>query len=181
MITIVPYDSRWPREFAAEAARIRDALGPLAVRIDHVGSTAVPGLAAKAVIDIQVSVVSLSPRGWLVPRMLELGYFHLDLGGFDLVYPYFRRPEAWPHSHHVHACESGGEQERRHLVFRDYLRRHPQRAAEYAALKRQLATLHPGRDHDERERYSIAKSSFVEAAIEAADAEGLPPSDPSGG
>ncbi len=174
MIEITPYDVRWPLRFAEEAARIRASLGELAMRIDHVGSTAVPNMDAKPVIDIQVSVLSLSPRGWLVPKMVELGYLHVDLGDFDLIYPYFEKPDTWPHTHHLHACEAGGEQERRHLAFRDYLRRHPREASEYAALKKELANVHPGRDHEGRERYSLAKSNYVQSAIEAAYAEGLP-------
>jgi len=174
MIEIVPYDSAWPTQFAEEAARIRVSLGTRALRIDHVGSTAVLGLKAKPIIDIQVSVQSLSPRGWLVPLMNGLGYSHRDLGDFDLVYPLFRRPAAWPQTHHVHICEVGGEQERKHLAFRDYLRSHPQQAADYLALKNRLAGVHLGRDDDERERYSLAKTDFVEATIQLAYAKGLP-------
>jgi GrpB-like predicted nucleotidyltransferase (UPF0157 family) len=174
MIKIVPYDPAWPTQFVEEAARIRVGLGPQALRIDHVGSTAVPGLKAKPIIDIQVSVRSLSPRGWLASRMNELGYCHLDLGEFDLVYPFFRRPAAWPQTHHVHICEVAGEQERKHLAFRDYLRSHPEQATEYAALKNRLAGVHLGRDDAERERYSLAKTDFVETTIQLAYAKGLP-------
>ncbi len=174
MIQIVPYDHEWPSWFAAEASRLRAAFGELALRIDHVGSTAVLNLPAKPIIDIQVSVASLVPRGWLVPYLTPLGYSHVDLGEFDLVYPYFRKPNSWPHTHHVHVCVAGSEQERRHLAFRDYLRMHSQAASEYADLKRQLARQHLGRDQAERERYSLAKSAFVEAAISKAFSEGLP-------
>jgi GrpB-like predicted nucleotidyltransferase (UPF0157 family) len=82
MIVIVPYDPAWPVMFAAESARLRRALGDLALRIEHVGSTSVPGLATKPVIDIQVSVASLEGperyRTWLA----ELGYTHFSLGAF---------------------------------------------------------------------------------------------------
>jgi len=174
MIQIVPYDQVWPSWFAAEASRLRAAFGALALRIDHVGSTAVLDLPAKPIIDIQVSVASLVPQGWLLPYLTPLGYSHVDLGEFDLVYPYFRKPNSWPHTHHVHVCVAGSEQERRHLAFRDYLRMHSQVAFEYAGLKRQLARQHLGRDQGERERYSLAKSAFVEAAIAKAFSEGLP-------
>ena len=102
MIEIVPYRASWPREFADEAARIRTALGARARRIDHVGSTAVPGLAAKPVIDIQLSVPSLDPLAMWVEALRALGYTHVPLGDFDAVYPYFKRPDfaeranAWP-------------------------------------------------------------------------------------
>ena len=174
MIQIVPHAPEWQNWFAEEASRLRVAFGELALRIDHVGSTAVPALAAKPIIDIQVSVASLTPRGWLVPYLTPLGYHHVDLGDFDLVYPYFRKPNSWPHSHHVHVCVAGSEQERRHLAFRDYLRMHPHVAAEYARLKVQLAREHLGRDQAERERYSLAKSEFVEAALARAYLEQLP-------
>src|SRR5215471_7484762 len=135
MITIVPYMEEWPEAFATEARRIRAQFAGRALRIDHVGSTSVPGLAAKPVIDIQISLASLEPRDPLLRDMQMLGYTHVDIGdGFDLVYPFFKRPEQWPSSHHVHLCEAGGEQERRHLAFRDYLRRHTPVADSYLEL-----------------------------------------------
>ena len=174
MIEIVFYLAAWPDEFTVEAMRIRSHLRDRALRIDHVGSTAVPGLSAKPIIDIQISVASLTPRGLFTQDMAALGYSHLDLGDFDLVYPYFRRPDEWPHTHHVHICEHGGEQERRHLAFRDYLRRHPDRAAEYLSLKRYLADVHRGSDQHSREQYALGKSAFVEGVIALAFQEGLP-------
>lgn len=174
MIELLTYDPAWPLQFSAEAQRLRAALGALALRIEHVGSTAVPGLVAKPVIDIQVSVASLAPRGWLEAPLRALGYTHLDLGDFDRVYPFFHRPALWPHTQHVHACVAGSEEERRHLAFRDWLRRHADGVIAYADLKRGLAVLHPGHDAAERERYSLAKSAFVEAAIVEAFSEGLP-------
>ena len=135
MIEIVPYDARWPAHFEAEAAMLRAAFGALALRIEHVGSTAVPGLAAKAVIDIQVSVASLAAPERFLPPLAQLGYRHVPLDDFDLVYPYFVKPHDWPSTHHVHLCVQGEEQERRHLAFRDHLRHHPAVAADYVALK----------------------------------------------
>jgi len=86
MIEIAPYDPAWPALFAAEAARIRESFGLQAMRIEHVGSTAVPGLAAKPVIDIQVSVESLASRELFEELLKQLGYTHFALGAFDLVY-----------------------------------------------------------------------------------------------
>jgi GrpB-like predicted nucleotidyltransferase (UPF0157 family) len=175
MITIVPYDERWPALFEAEAACIRRAMGSLATRIDHVGSTAVPGLAAKPVIDIQVSVASLANLAPLAQPLAGLGYIRIPLGPFDAVYPLFQRPAAWPSTHHIHLCVRGSEQESRHLAFRDYLRSHPRVAAEYCALKRALAAVHDGATLASRERYSLAKTSFVTSALERAAAQGRPP------
>src|SRR5262249_54717582 len=131
MITIAPYNPDWPVMFAAEAVGIRLALGDLALRIEHVGSTSVPGLAAKPVVDIQVSVPSLEPAARYREWLADLGYTHFPLGAFDLVYPFFKKPADWPSTHHVHLCVAGSEQERDHLAFRDFLRRNPTVAAEY--------------------------------------------------
>lgn len=175
MITIVPYMQEWPDSFATEAGRIREQFVDRALRIDHVGSTSVPGLAAKPVIDIQISVASLEPRDPLLRDMQLLGYTHVDTGdGLDLVYPFFKRPAEWPSSHHVHLCEAGGVQERRHLAFRDYLRRHGSVAAEYLDLKRELARVHGGASPESRENYARGKSEFVEQILVRAFAEGLP-------
>ena len=175
MITIVPYMQDWPDSFATEARRIRAHLVDRILRIDHVGSTSVPGLAAKPVIDIQISVASLEPRDPLLSDMQILGYTHVETGdGFDLIYPFFKRPAQWPSSHHVHLCEAGGEQERRHLAFRDYLRRHGSVATKYLELKRELARIHGGASPESRESYAFGKSDFVERALVHAFAEGLP-------
>lgn len=168
MIRIVPYDAGWPVQFEAEAARLRDVMGARALRVEHVGSTAVPGLEAKPVIDIQVSVVALDRHADDAAALASLGYLHVPLGDFDAFYPFFQRPHRWPCTHHVHLCVSGGEQERRHLVFRDRLRADAALAAAYADLKRRLARAHDGATPESRERYSLAKSAFVQSALSAA-------------
>jgi GrpB-like predicted nucleotidyltransferase (UPF0157 family) len=174
MITIAPYDSAWPGRYAEEAARIRQRLGELALRIEHVGSTSVPGLAAKPVIDIQVSVATLEPRDLYRTRLAALGYTHLALGEFDLVYPFFKRPADWPSTHHVHLCVVGSQQERDHLAFRDSLRLSPVAAAAYAALKRKLASEHDGLTQESRERYSLSKTEFVRSVLGRSAAEPQP-------
>jgi len=165
MIEIVPYDPYWPALFETEAARIREAAGALVLRIEHVGSTSVPGLAAKPVIDIQVSVASLENPAAYSELLAQLGYSHVPLGPIDLVYPFYQRPAAWPATHHVHLCVLGSEQERRHLAFRDYLRSHSEVASEYAALKRRLAAAHDGLSLESRERYSLSKTEFVTSVL----------------
>ena len=168
MIEIVPYDQKWPALFDAEAANIREAMASLALRIEHVGSTSVPGLAAKQVIDIQVSVTTLETLGGYVQALAQLGYVHISLGSFDVVYPFFQKPAAWPSTHHVHLCVVGSEQERCHLAFRDHLRTHPAVAAKYADLKRALATENDGATLESRERYSLSKTEFVNSVLERA-------------
>jgi GrpB-like predicted nucleotidyltransferase (UPF0157 family) len=165
MLTIEPYDPAWPTMFDAEAARLLRVFGPAALRIEHVGSTAVPGLAAKPVIDIQVSLVSLEPAAPLAAALATLGYTFVPLGDFDRVYPFFTKPADWPSSHHVHLCVAGGEQEAKHLAFRDQLRMNPTLAAEYVQLKRELAAAHHGTTMASREEYSLAKTAFVERVL----------------
>lgn len=166
VITIAPYDTRWPSMYAAEAASILQALGDAVLRIEHVGSTSVPGLSAKPVIDIQVSVRDLGPAvAGLTQGLAGIGYVHVPLGDFDLVYPFFQKPSEWPTTHHVHLCAAGGEQERLHLAFRDHLRNNPGAGAAYVALKQGLAGVHHGNTLASRQAYAMAKSDFIASAL----------------
>ena len=172
-IDIVPYDPQWPAEFAAEAERLAGALGPLALRIEHNGSTAVPGLDAKPIIDIQISVASLDPLTIYRERLGAVGYVHVPHQD-DAFCPFFHRPAEWPHTHHVHLVVMGGSEEQRTLAFRDYLRDHPDTAREYRRVKQDLAARHGGRDGGSREAYSVAKSAFVERTVALALNAGYP-------
>lgn len=165
MIKIVPYDRAWPRKYELEAAALRGVLGARALRVEHVGSTAVPALAAKPVIDIQVSVETLVAIEQYQEALASLGYGFFSVGEFDHIYPFFAKPSDWPSTHHVHLCVAGGEQEAKHVAFRDYLRSHQDQAAAYAVLKYRLATEHDGRTLASREDYSLAKTEFVESAL----------------
>jgi GrpB-like predicted nucleotidyltransferase (UPF0157 family) len=164
---ITPYDPNWPATFEAEAIRLRHALGPLALVIDHHGSTAVPGLAAKPVIDIQISVATLRPFESFGKPLETLGYVHVPHPD-DARCPFFHRPSQWPHTHHVHVVEAGGGEERRTLAFRDYLRQHHQAAHEYEQLKRQLMAEIDPRDAAARETYAERKTAFVERILSLA-------------
>jgi putative glutamine amidotransferase len=164
-------DPAWPASFEAEAERLRAALGDLALRIDHVGSTSVEGLAAKPVIDIQVSVASMTPRAEYAEPLVAAGY-----GGaidpWDDTHEFFSTAEdADGHRKvHVHVCTAGGVWERRHLAFRDWLRAHPDDAAAYGELKRALAAAHPRDIHT----YTYEKGSFIRS-IEAKALFDAPP------
>lgn len=162
MIRIVPYDPGWPQRFEAERARLQQALGDVALRIEHNGSTAVPGLAAKPIIDIQISVARLEPMSAYAEGLRRAGYIHVAHDD-DAFAPFFHRPAEWPHTHHVHVVEAESTEERKTLAFRDYLRSHPSVAREYEALKRSLADRFGGADAASREAYARAKSSFVDA------------------
>ena len=172
-LEIVPYDPLWPAAFAAEAIRLRAALGSLALRIDHNGSTAVSGLSAKPIIDIQVSVASLKPIATYEARLRAIGYVHVP-DPDDSFCPFFHRPLQWPHTHHVHLVESGGAEERRTLAFRDYLREYPEAARVYETLKRELAAKIAPTDSESREAYALAKTDFIERIVAEALREGYP-------
>lgn len=159
-VRIVDYDPVWPEMAAAEMARIEGALGGVAVRIDHVGSTAVPALAAKPIVDLQVSVAELEPTELYARPLERLGYlFARDPDSPD--FHFFGRPAERPRTFHLHVCATGGEHEHRHLALRDYLRAHPDEAARYAALKRDLVARHP----EDRLAYIEGKADHV-AALE---------------
>jgi GrpB-like predicted nucleotidyltransferase (UPF0157 family) len=172
-VNIVAYDPQWPIAFSTERERIVEGLGTIAVRIEHHGSTAVPGLAAKPVIDIQVSVQQLHPLDSYAPGLVSLGYVHMPHPD-DSFCPFFHRPGAWPHTHHVHVVRSGGAEECRTIAFRDYLREHSDVAREYEQLKRALASRYGASDAASREAYAKAKTAFVTAVTHRALAEGYP-------
>jgi len=167
-IEIVAYNPDWPAAFEAEARLLRATLGSLALRIDHNGSTSVPGLSAKPIIDIQISVASLQPLQWFEEQLGTLGYVHQPHPD-DSFCPFFYRPKEGLHSHHVHLVEAGGAEELRTLAFRDYLREHGNVAREYEDLKRDLA-----RRIGEAEAYAGAKTDFIERIIRTALGSGYP-------
>jgi len=120
-IEIVPYDPGWPGAYEAEAVRLRAALKTLVLRIDHHGSTAIPGLGAKPIIDIQLSVAALQPLSAYGARLEAIGYIHVPHPD-DSFCPFFHRPIQWPHTHHVHVVVRGGSEERRTLaLYRELL------------------------------------------------------------
>jgi putative glutamine amidotransferase len=165
---IVDPDPSWPDRFAEEAARVEAVLPDgLVTRIDHVGSTAVPGLAAKPTIDIQVSLRTLVPRDAYVEPLVALGYRWV-LDPWDEHHEFFSRDVEGRRAFHVHVCSAGSAWERRHLVFRDRLRANPGEAEAYERLKRDLASRHP-RDTF---TYTDGKAAFIAGAVARADADG---------
>jgi len=150
MIVIHAYDPRWPAEFEIICQELQAALGSLAQRIDHIGSTAVPGLGAKDVIDVQVTVADLSPE--IIDRMTAAGFQHQE-HRFDHVPPgedgapdrwvkmLFNQPEGQRRAN-IHVRVAGNPNQRYPLLFRDYLRAHPRSAATIERIKRELARYH---------------------------------------
>jgi len=176
LIEIVPAMPAWSTEFEALASVIRQALGPLALRVDHIGSTSVPGLAAKDVIDIQVTVRNLDDDA-LVPALATIGYTtRTDIVG-DHVPPgydpapnewrkrYFRAP-AGQRPTHLHMRELGRANQRYPLLFRDYLRANPAASTQYAAIKVALARICQG----DVEAYYDVKDPVCDLIMQAAEA-----------
>ncbi len=157
-VRMVDHDPAWATRAQEELARIKIALDAIAVRVEHVGSTAVPGLPAKPIIDLQVSVATIEHHARYVGPLERLGYlFAPDPASPS--YHFFGKPAARPRSHHLHVCQSGSEHELRHLAMRDFLRAHNDEAANYAELKRLLVARSP---HD-RLAYIAGKRQYLDA------------------
>jgi GrpB-like predicted nucleotidyltransferase (UPF0157 family) len=157
-VKICDYDRAWADRFAALAARAREALGETLVTIEHVGSTAVPGLAAKPIVDLDVVV----RRGRLtegIARLETIGYTPEGDGGIP-GREAFKPPSGEPR-HHLYLMEQGAAELERHLAFRDALRADSTLCERYSALKRELASRHGG----DRQRYSDGKTAFIAAVL----------------
>jgi GrpB-like predicted nucleotidyltransferase (UPF0157 family)/predicted kinase len=159
-VDLVPYDPTWIEQFEAERARIAVALGDLATAIHHVGSTAIPGLDAKPIIDTMVGVRHLDDAALCIGPLQALGYAFID-------YPqnvdrrFFRK--GLPRTHHLHIVAEGSQSLVDHLDFRDALRADPSLRQQYQELKHALA-----RDHrNDRARYSELKGAFVHKVLQA--------------
>jgi GrpB-like predicted nucleotidyltransferase (UPF0157 family) len=162
-IRVVAYDPRWPTLFAEQADAIRAELGGVAARIDYIGSTAVPGLAAKPIVDIQISVASFEPLEAFRAPLEGLGYvFRAD--NQERTKRYFRGPPGARRTH-IHVRRAGSFSEQLALLFRDFMRAHPEWAQRYAELKLALAEAHA----DGRHRYTEAKRPFTWEALAEAD------------
>lgn len=161
-IVVVPYDPAWPAVFAELAARLRAALGDVAVRIDHIGSTAVSGLAAKPIIDLQISVRSFEPFDAIGLPLERCGFRHRARNP-DLTKRSFREQPGERRTH-IHVRTDGSWSEQFALLFRDYLRVHPEAARDYAQLKYELAS----HLRDDREAYVEAKEPFIWQTMRAA-------------
>ena len=173
-VTIADYDPAWPTQFAEEAARLRAALGDeLVVTVEHFGSTAVPGLSAKPIIDLLVAVRSLSDmrqRGISALEALGYAYWSDDPASDRMFFVKGLLPG--PRTHHVHVVEPGISHDPRlgeflfadRLLFRDALRADPEEAQRYESLKRRLAAEFP----DDREAYTNGKTDYIYGVMQAA-------------
>ena len=161
-IRIAEYDSQWPLRFQQWQQRLAAELGETAVRIEHVGSTSVPDLPAKPIVDIQISVRDLEDESNYVPQLERSGN---QLRSRDELHRYFRPFSGQPRDRHIHVCASGSTWEREHLLFRDYLRTHVAARDRYAAAKRQAAA----RWADDGWAYTDAKSLVILSILREAE------------
>jgi GrpB-like predicted nucleotidyltransferase (UPF0157 family) len=163
-VRLAPYSDAWPGLFRREADRIRDALVPLPLRLEHMGSTAVPGLCAKPIIDIVAGYpAGATPRAY-IERLVRAGYIHRgeqEIPGRE----FFRLGVL--RTHHVNLVVEGGDFWRMHLVFRDRLRGNDAARDAYGTLKLALAARYPF----DREAYIAGKAPFVAATLAAAERE----------
>jgi GrpB-like predicted nucleotidyltransferase (UPF0157 family) len=162
-VILVPYDPEWPRRFDREAAVLREVFSGCEAVIEHVGSTAVPGLNAKPVIDIMAGLTHLAQAESRIGALEGAGYEYVQR--HERQFPqrrYFRKPRPGPSAYHLHCVVRGSDFWTRLIAFRDYLRGHSESAAAYAELKRDLAA------RLDKEAYTTAKGPFIERVLAAA-------------
>jgi len=158
-IIVVPYDPRWPELFAKLRATLSAALGDVAVNIEHVGSTAVPGLAAKPIIDVDVVISSWKGLQHAIGRLAKIGYVHegdLGIPGREA----FAAPRGET-DHHLYVCAADSVELQRHITFRDKLRSNQTAAQQYAELKFKLANDF----YSDRMAYTEGKSAWIAAFL----------------
>lgn len=160
VVRVVPHRAQWAGLFAEEAARLRSAVGDRLLAIEHTGSTSVPGLAAKPILDLAAGVANLAAAKALFPALAALGYTHKEDPDIpERLYLVKGPPER--RTHHLSLAEPGSRFWREHLRFRDLLRADAALAAEYARLKLDLARSHPA----DRPAYQAGKQAFIDAAL----------------
>jgi GrpB-like predicted nucleotidyltransferase (UPF0157 family) len=164
-IILVDYDPNWPTLFNELRDRVAAVLGDLAMVIEHVGSTSIPGCSAKPIIDMDVVIASRADLSPTIALLATLGYVHqgdLGIAGREA----FAAPANTP-PHHLYVCDTQNEQYRRHILFRDYLRAHPEEVQAYNALKQRLAQ----QFWYDRDAYARGKDEFVATILQRAAKE----------
>ena len=157
-VVVLPYDARWEQAFAQIRDELQEALGPLALSIEHVGSTSVRGLSAKPIIDIDVVIRDDAAFGAARAALEKIGYRHegdLGIAGRE-AFKYDGKEHL--QKHHLYVCPRDSKELKRHIAFRDYLRSHPEAARAYSRIKEEGAALWP----DDMEKYIRHKSPLIE-------------------
>lgn len=157
-VVLQEYDPLWPKLFCQEEEAIQSALGSEVLSVHHVGSTAVPGMAAKPIIDIAVEIEHYPPTASVIEGLESIGYEHMGESGIEGRH-WFRK--GTPRSHHVHAVPRNGRVARAQVALRDFLRGNPAEAKEYESIKRRNAS---GNTIDSAE-YASAKSPFIDRIL----------------
>jgi GrpB-like predicted nucleotidyltransferase (UPF0157 family) len=166
LIVIVPYNPDWPQLFEAEKKLLQALIGDqVKGGIHHVGSTAVPGLSAKPIIDIMIGVKSLEESKDLIQILQQLEYCYYPYKPEEM--HWFCKPSPYQRTHHLHIVEYDSSVWKKRLVFRDLLRSHPDQRDEYENLKIRMAEFY----RDDREAYTEAKSELINRFVEKALAE----------
>lgn len=163
-VNLRPYSTEWPVLFMREKARLEDAIGRHVRDIQHVGSTSIPDMPAKPIIDIGVAVDNFEAAAVCIAPMEALGYKYKGENGIPRRH-FFHRGR--PRAYHLHMNEVSSKDWRQQIAFRDYLIAHPEAAAAYAALKRELAARYP----NDREAYLAGKAPLIEEILRLAQAE----------
>ena len=164
-IQIVDYDPKWPAMYDLEKDLILATVGGVVIGLEHVGSTAVPGLGAKPIIDIMAAVRTIDDVVEIIEPLSRIGYAYVpEYEEFIPERRYFRKGAAEPSSHHLHVVEPTTDFWKDHLLFRDYLGARPEEASEYEAFKRDLA----GEIAQDRVAFTDAKTPFAESVLERA-------------
>ena len=157
-VVVEPYDEGWKQNFIDIKAELLDALGELALRIEHVGSTSVPGLSAKPIIDIDIVIKDYSVFDEVVSELGKIGYRHegnLGIAGRE-AFKYDGKEHL--KRHHLYVCPEDSPELKRHIAFRDYLRSNPKDVREYSRIKEEGAALYPY----DIEKYIAHKSPVIE-------------------
>ena len=141
-IIVLPYDEKWAKAFCDIKSELDSALGSLAISVEHVGSTSVPGLAAKPIIDIDV-VVRKTDVEAAIKALATIGYEHEGNGGIEGREAFNYSGKEYLMDHHLYVCPEDSRELKRHVMFRDYLRSHPDAVQAYSQIKKEAAELYP--------------------------------------
>lgn len=162
VVELCPYTSEWQGLFEEEQKLLRDCVGNYVLDIQHIGSTSIPGMIAKPILDIGIAVSNFEEARVCIAPIEQLGYEYRGENGIPRRH-YFVK--GTPRTHHIHMLEIGSAEWRIHLFFRDYLRQNPEVAAEYADIKKRLAY----QFENERKAYTDGKAAFVQRVIQLLD------------
>ena len=157
-VVVVPYDESWKKSFLDIKSELEEALGDLALRIEHVGSTSVEGLSAKPIIDIDVVIESRSMLEQVITALRKIGYQHEGDQGIPGREAFKYEGKEHLMKHHLYVCAEDAAELKRHVTFRDYLRSHPEAVQAYSRIKEEGAKLYP----DDIDKYIEHKSPLIQ-------------------